>query len=285
MAFTKIKEYSNTDDGVARTLLVPKLIMPTLIEAVEKTLLPREISAMVLSGFQGSSIDVNLETPDSVNVRSVAEGAEIPIDALEFTNVTFTPLKYGTAVRITREMMEDAQFELLQRNISAVGEKLAENENKLIVTQLDLAGATTTGGAAITIANITESMQDLEDNDYTPTDFLVGTEVLNDLRNIDTFVEADKAGNTEMLMRGFLGTIFGMNVVRLPATTAALPSATNRKYAYVLDRSQAYGIAIKRDITVENFDMPSFDMQGAAITQRIDVKLLRSAAVSRITTT
>ena len=42
----------------------------------------------------------------------------------------------------------------------------------------------------------------------------VGMEVLNDLRNIDTFVEANKIGNTEMLKRGFLGTIYGLNVIK-----------------------------------------------------------------------
>ena len=286
MAFTKIQEYINTDDGTAGTLLIPKLIMPTLIEEVQKALLPREIAAVVLSGFPGSSTDFNLETPNTLLVRQVGEGAEVPLDAEEFTNITFTPIKYGVAIRITREMMEDSQFELLQRNIRTAGRRFAENETKLILTQLDLANATTVGGAAITIANITESMQDVEDNDFTCTDFIVGNEVVADLRNIDTFVEANKVGNTEMLQRGFLGTIYGMSVSRFSSASTVVPDSTNsKKRAYVLDRSQAYGIAIKRDITVENFDLPTFDMQGAAVTQRIDVKLLRSSAVSRITTT
>jgi HK97 family phage major capsid protein len=285
MAFQKIQEYINTDDGTPGTLLIPKLILPQLVEEVERALIPRELAAMVLRGFQGSTISVNLETPGTLNVQVVSEGAEIPLDNLQFSAVTFNPVKYGVSVKITREMMEDSQFDLMQRNIAAVGRRFAENETKLIVLALDGAAATTAGGAAITIANITESMQDLDDGDYTPTDILVGTEVLNDLRNIDTFVEANKVGNTEMLQRGFLGTLYGMNVVKLSGSTTALPSATYRKYAYVIDRTQAYGVAIKRDITVENFDMPTFDMQGAAITQRIDVQLLRSAAVSKITTT
>lgn len=283
MAFEKINEYISTEDGTAGTLLIPKLIMPTLIEEVDKTLIPREMAAMVMGPgqIQGSSFTINLEAENSLNdLNVVAEGAEIPLDALSYSTVTFTPKKYGIAVRITREMMEDSQFELLQRNIRAIGKQFAENETNLVLGALDGAGATTAGGAAVTIANITESMYDVENNDYTPTDLLVGNEVANDLRNIDTFVEANKAGNTDMLQRGFIGTIYGLNVARYSTNAGANAVATS---AYIFDRSQAYAIAIKRDITVENFDMPTYDMQGAAVTQRIDIKLLRANAVSKIT--
>jgi hypothetical protein len=126
-------------------------------------------------------------------------------------------------------------------------------------------------------------MQDLEDSGYRPTDIILGTEVLHDLRNIDTFVEANKFGNRDMLQRGFVGNIYGMTAT-LFDDRASPTEGTYKKYAYIIDRSQAYAIAIKRDITVENFDLPSFDMQGAAITMRIDVELLRSKAVSKITT-
>ena len=283
MAFEKIQEYISTEDGTPGTLLIPKLILPTMIEEVNKTLIPREMAAMVLgpSQIQGSSFTVNLEAENSLNdLTVVAEGAEIPLDALSYATVTVTPVKFGVAVRITREMMEDSQFELLQRNIRAIGKQFAENETNLVLGQLDTAGATTGGGAAVTIANITESVFDVEENDYTPTDILVGNEVANDLRNIDTFVEANKAGNTDMMQRGFIGTIYGLNVARYSTNAGTNAVATS---AYIFDRSQAYLIAIKRDLTVENFDLPTYDMQGAAVTQRIDVKALRTNAISKIT--
>lgn len=285
MAFNKIKEYITTDIGTEGTLLIPKLILPTLIEETDKNLLDRSLAAMMLGPGQikGSSVSINLETPNTMDIRLVGEGAEIPLDAAGYEAITFTPLKYGVAIRITREMMEDSQFELLQRNIRTAGKRFAENETKLILQQLDLANATTSGGSAITIANITESIFDVEDNDYTPTDIICGNEIVMDLRNIDTFAEADKWGDKSSYNRtGWVGRLYGLNVHRF--STNAAPSSTYAKYAYVFDREEAYAIAIKRDITVENFDLPTYDMQGAAITQRIEVKLLRSEAVSKITT-
>jgi len=283
MAFTKLNEYISTADGTDGTLLIPKLIMPVLIDAVEKALIPRELAAMRWGpeSIKGSTFTVNLETPNTLDIREVGEGAEVPLDNIGFSTITYTPRKYGVAVRITREMMEDAQFELLQRNIRVAGKRFAENESNLILGELDTADNTVAGGAAITIANIAEAMFNVEEGDYAPTDFLVGNEVAQDLRNIDTFVEADKSGSTEMLNRGFIGTIFGLNVVRFSTNAGANAVATS---SYVFDRTEAYGIAIARDISVENFSLPSYDMEGAVLTQRLDVQALRTAAISKITT-
>lgn len=286
MGFKHITEYISTEDGTEGTILIPKLIFSTLIPAVNKALLPRELASMVLgpSQIQGSSMTINLESPNTLDIRQVSEGAEIPLDNIDIDTVTVRPVKYGVAVRITREMIEDSQFAMFEKNLVVVGKRFAEKETELIISALVAGtGATTAGGAAITIANITESMQDLEDNDYNPTDILIGTEVLNDLRNIDTFVEAQRAGDTEMLTTGWKGNIYGLKVTLFSSNATSDPS-TYKKYAFVIDRTEAYLIAIKRDITVENYNVPTYDMQGAAITMRISVHVLRSNAISKITT-
>ena len=86
-------------------------------------------------------------------------------------------------IRITRELLEDAKWNLLQHNIMTAGKRIAENENSLVITALDNAANTVSGGASITIANVTRAMQHLEDADFTATTLFVGMEVLNDLRN------------------------------------------------------------------------------------------------------
>ncbi len=284
MAMTKINEYISTADGTPGTLLIPKLIMPKLIEEVEKTLIPREMAAIVWGPGQikGSSFTVNLEEPNGLDIREIGEGAEIPMDNIGFETVTFTPKKYGVAVRITREMIEDSQFELLRRNIGKAGKRFAENETNLVLGQLDQANSTVAGGAAITLANVAEGIFNVEEQDYDPTDYLIGNEVHQDLMNIDTFVDANKAGNTTLMQRGFVGTIFGLNVARYSTNAGVNAVATS---SYVFDRSQAYAIAISRDISMENVVMPTFDMEGAVLTQRLDIKTLRTKSISKITTT
>lgn len=278
-----IKEWLDTGTGTEGSLLIEKKIMDTLIGEVAKALIPRSLAAMFFdsSSIPGSSLDVDLVVENTLNVRETAEGAAIPLDQEEYTSFNLKPKKYGVGLRITRELIEDSKWPLLSANIETAGKRLAENENSLIISDaLDNADNTVAGGAAVTIANITRAMQYLEDADYTPTDYLVGVEVANDLRNIDTFVEADKFGSREMLERGFVGTLYGMSTYRV-STNAGMTTTSS----YVIDKSKAYVIAEKRGITVENFDLPNFDMQGAVVTQRIAVRQLRSAAIAKITST
>ena len=280
-----VKELLQTDLGTEGQLLIPRKIHDTLIDEVDKNLIPRSEAALYFGpgDIPGSSIDVDLVNANTMNVRVVGEGAESPIDEPTYTSFNLKPIKYGVAIRITSEMMEDSKWNLLQHSVRTAGKRFAENETSLILSNaLGSATNTVAGGAAITIANITRAMQYLDDTDYTPTTLFVGMEVLNDLRNIDTFVEANKVGNTDMLQRGFLGTIYGLNVVKF--STNAAPSSTYSKYAYVTDKMHAYVIAEKRTVTIRNFELPVYDMSAANITQRIVVRYLRADAIAKITT-
>jgi len=281
-----IQELLNTGKGTEGSLLIPKKIYETLIEETEKALLPRELCALYFGPAQipGSSIDVNLQTPNTGTVRLVGEGAEIPMTETDFTSQNLKPVKYGAAIRITKELMEDSMFNLLDHNLKIVGRRFAENETKLIIQDaLDDSPSDVTGGAAATLANITAAILILENNDYNATDIIVGNEFYQDLRNMDVFVEVQKAGNSSVMDTGTLkGSIYGMKVHRF--STNAAPSSTYAKYAYVIDRNFAYMMAEKRGITIENFDLPLYDMSAVAITQRIVVQSLRTQAICLITT-
>ena len=280
-----VQELLQTGIGTEGQLLIPRKIHDTLIGEVDKNLIPRSEAAMYFGpgDIPGSSVDVDLVTENEMNVRKIGEGSEVIIDQSAYTSFNLKPEKWGVALRITRELIEDAKWNLLNHNLMVAGKRFAENETSLILQDaLDNASNTVSGGAAITIANITRAMQYLDDSDYTGTTLFVGMEVLNDLRNIDTFVEANKVGNTEMLSRGFLGTIYGLNVIKF--STNAAPSSTYSKYAYITDRMHAYVIAEKRPVTVENFEMPVYDMSAASVTQRVKVRYLRADAICKITT-
>ena len=283
--YKAVQELLQTGLGTEGQLLIPRKIHDTLIEEVDKNLIPRSEAAMYFgpSDIPGSSYDVDTVDANQMDIRRIAEGAEVPLDQSAYSSFNLKPVKWGVALRITREMLEDAKWNLLQHNLKVAGKRFAENETSLILSDaLDSGTNTVTGGAAITIANITRAMQYLDDSDYTPTTLFVGMEVLNDLRNIDTFVEANKVGNNDMLARGFLGTIYGLNVIKF--STNAAPGSTYSKYAYVTDKMHAYVIAEKRPITVENFELPVYDMSAASVTQRIKIRYLRANAIAKITT-
>src|SRR3990167_387791 len=279
---TYIKNLLSTGTGTDGSLLIPRKIHDTVIEEAGNSLIPSSEAGWYIGpgDIPGSSYDLNRVVANSMDIRVIAEGAEIALDQVEYNNLNIKPLKYGVAIKITREMQEDSKFNLLQHNITYAGKRMAENENSLVITALGTGANTITGGAALTIANLTRGMQYLEDSDFAPTTLFVGMEALNDLRNIDTFTEADKFGSREMLEKGFVGRIYGMNVIRV-STNAGMTTTTS----YVTDKMWAYAIVEKRPITVENFRIESHDMTAAAITQRIAVSAVRTSAIAVITTT
>lgn len=276
-----IQELLTTGAGTEGQLLIPRKIYATLIAAVQKKLLPRELAAIRVgrTGIPGSSLDVDLEDVDSMAVYKVAEGAGIPFKVQTYTSFNIKPAKYGVRPNITTEMIEDSKFPLLKRNIEKAGTKMAENETSIIVSDALANGTNTVAGSgAATISNITRAVQYLEDADHEATDIIVGPEFATDLRNIDTFTEANKYGSNEMMKNGFIGDIFGMKVYRVSGNL--MTSST----AYVIDRNDAYLIAEKRPVTVKNYDEVSRDLSGSVVTQRIAARHLRADAICIITT-
>jgi len=277
-----VKELLSLATGTEGTLLLPRKIYDTIIDEAAKVLIPRSETGWYFGpgDIPGSSIDLNLMSENTLSVRVVAEGAEIPIDRVLYATQNIRPTKYGVAVRITKELTEDAKWNMLQHHLMVAGRRFAENENSLVVVALDTAANTITGGATITVPNITRAMQYLDDADKSATSFAVGMEVLQDLRLIDLFVDFQKINNTDMLTKGFLGNIFGMNVMKV-STNAGMTATSS----YVYDNRWAYATAEKRPISVENFELPTYDMSAAAITQRITVASVRTNAIAKITTT
>ena len=283
--FKYLKEYLDTGDATEGQLLIPRKIYDTLIECVDKTLLPRSEAGWYYGPAQipGSSVDVDYEDENTGDIRPVAEGAEFWLDAPTFSSTNLKPLKYGVAVRITEEMLEDAKWNMLERSIKTLGKRFAENETSLILTALNGCTNSVTGGAQMTIANLIRGVQYLEDSDYEASSVFLGTEACADIRQIDTFSEADKRGNNEMQMRGFIGIIYGMKAYRF--STNAAPSTTYSKYAFIIDKEHAYAIAEKRPVTLKKFSLETFDMEGAVLSQRIVVSLIRDYAACKITST
>lgn len=275
----QVQEYLSRDAGTPGSLLIPTTIAE-LVPAVEKALIGRKYARVVLgpTDINGTSVDINLETADSQTVFRVAEGAAVPTVTSSYTTVNIKPVKYASRPLITKEMVEDGQFNLIGANIRRSGIELAENETSLIITALDGAGNTVSGGTAVTLANITRAMQYLEDSNFKPGVLFVGPEVLKDLRDIDTYVEVDKSGDRSVLVdTGFRGKLYGMDVV---VVSGSLITTTS---AYVVDPAEAFAIVEKRPVTVKEYADDITDTMGAVLTQRVAVSLLKSGAVAKIT--
>jgi len=278
---------SSSANNSTTSYLIPRTLFPSVMDAVRKRLILRGLAARVFgpSSIPGRTLVLPLQdelsTANSLTVNRVGEGGEVPMVATAFTSLTLTPVKYGVRVGVTKEMMEDGIIDLISYHAELAGYEFADNEEALIVSVLDASSTSSSqnvanSNATLPVSDITEAMQNLEGNNYTPTHMICGAEVVNDLRNIDTFVEADKAGMNDPSQR-LVGKIFGMKVLVSNNVSALL--------AYVIDANHAFVIAEKRPLTVEKYSDYARDSGFVVVTQRVAIGGLRTRAVSEITTT
>jgi len=276
--------WSTTAGSSTGSYLIPASMYNELMKAVRKNLVLSPLAARRLgpSAIPGSAVKIPLQGAETMTINRIAEGAEAPLGVEQYSSITITPVKYGVRIAITQEMIEDTNgIDVLSMNIETAGYHLASNEETLIVAQLDAADSAASNSVAnsnatLPVTDITAAIQKLRAANFTPTHFLIGAELENDIYNIDGFTHADKSGVTDPSKR-LIGTIAGMKVM--------VSNNISAKLGYVIDRNHAFVIGEKRPVTVRKFFNAARDMSEAVVTQRIGVAYLRSGAVSEITTT
>lgn len=232
----------------------------------------------------GSALDFDLEDKDSITFTKLGEGVTIPYDAEAYTKVTVTPAKYGATVMMSSEMKEDANWDLLRRNVRRMGTMAGLKEDALIVAAMADAtygfAATTnhafnSSGTELDIVDIVTAVKRVKENDYYPNVMLIHPTQEAELNQIDTFVEADKVGSRATFERGFCGRIFGLDVIT--------SSSCTEDKVYVLDSREAGVYVERRPLTMKAFEVPEKDSVAVAVTFRGAARVLRSAAGCEIT--
>ncbi len=108
---------SATAGSSTGSYLIPRTLFGELQMAVRKRLVLRALAAKVIGpgSIPGSSIDIPLQTRDTMVVQRVTEGAVIPLDAESYSGFNLKPYKYGVRIMITREMQEDSMFDVMAK--------------------------------------------------------------------------------------------------------------------------------------------------------------------------
>jgi len=254
-------------------------IYDRIIAAVKDRLIANQLVGLRVGpdSIPGDSITIDLMSKDKIVVEEIGEGAEFPDTREEFTSKTLTPIKYGLKLPVTREMVEDNKFDIVEHQVAEAGYQMQKKLDSLLLAAISSGsssasnGVTASGG--LTAAKLAEGISKLEANGYTATDVIVDNNIAYDLRLIDSFTEADKAGVNDPSQR-LIGKTWGAKVWTTENGTA--------NYAYVIDRSHALCMAEKRPISVERFDEVTKDIVGAAVSARWKVNYLRDGACAVI---
>jgi len=280
------------DEGMLMYGTESELVKQQLYDIIKEASIEARIGRQlvdVISMKTGTTLDFILADKDSMEFRQVAEGAPIPTDVEAYTKIQVTPNKWADQLLISQEIQEDANWDVVKRNLRQVGREAGVREDFIVFTAFNdstngfssqTGHGYTSAGTEISIADIAGAMKHIEEHDYVPNVLAVHPEQVSELRQIDTFVEADKVGSRITFEKGFVGKIFGMDTV---ISTTTWVNQTSSSYAWILDTREAGVLVVRRPLTMKTYEIPEKDALGVACSFRAEARCVRPQAGVRIT--
>jgi HK97 family phage major capsid protein len=253
----------------------------TLIDAAYPEMIGREIITVLPTTEPMERFPLDQK---SVAYR-YAEGSATRLSGTKTTAVdVYTNTTAESSEEWTREFIEDATWNVMNRMVEKVGRALGEEETNCIialygaVSDADLAGrdALEQGGAALDWAGIVNLHNTVRKENWKPTVLAVNETQLHQLLGDDKFIHAQYLPSAQTnLDDATVTSVLGM---RIQASTL-VPNGT----AYAIDTRVASVMLLRRDITVEDWEDIKNGKYGVRATTRFGVGVLRSNAIAKLT--
>ena len=195
-----------------------------------------------------------------------------------------TDIVIRKAARWTEEFLEDATWNVAQRQIADIGKAIGELETEKVlalyagISASNLAtGAELDGGAtAMDWAKVVQLWDAVRSENRKPTVLVLNPRQVSQLWKDDKFIHGFYFGDEADVRRGVLGsTYLGMRIV----SSTLVPNGT----AYAIDTNVAAVMLVRRDVVIKEFEDPEKGEYGVVGSERIGLGVLDSKGVARMT--
>jgi len=257
-------------------------LLDVVMEGAQRRQIAREASDVINVDTLKGDVPVS---EDSAFAPKVGQGAEIRDDREDYTTVPWNAEKYGAGARITDEMVRHSQVDLIERQISFLGEKVENAVNrKFLTTLVDEAGNNfDTGGTDQGVPGINGAYGEVDSDDFVPDTFVTHPEYRTTLFDDENIAFANRAG-TDDVFDPLLGVDhYGASDATYdPDGTETWGfGADGEKGAVVYDRSRIHTI-FENDIEVKDYEDPIRDLQGVNARATFDVIFSQSRGAATV---
>lgn len=269
---------------VAGTGFIPAEVLNTVIEGSKLATCFRE-AVTVYSGFKSDSYNMPVGTGGGYAPK-VKPGAQIPQreDALDTRQTNIYSYKELPAV--TSEMVADAQFDPIVREIMLAGYRCENSLNRdMLTVLLDNAGKEIdTAGSNQGYKALVKARALVKKNGFVPNIVVCSPEAEGIL--LADLVPTANAGAQDAMANARLQSLdlklFSCGVADDSATYAWEYNSDGDIGMLVLDGYAAGGIALRQDLQVEEYKDPIRDLVGAKVTMRAGVNYGKADAICRV---
>ena len=284
---------SGTTGIAGGAYLIPTKIYNTLFEPAAKADIMPDISLAVLPAEQlpGTQTKVDIVVDGSMLAWSTSSGASAPTETVATTQATLDfSNTYTVHPRITNDLIEDSQWDLIEMHIrmagKVCGEKSAELAATVLYTATDGDGTKNqiTGDQAYTewatdaaSHTVEEAILANQADGWNPdTILLTHKAFIYNIKGTAGISNNESSVNDDWLHSGYPSTLGGLNCIY--SDIDYLNAAAAKAVIFSKDFSLLSGR--KRWLRVENYAEPIKDLQGATVSFRQDSVTVYNDAIA-----
>lgn len=280
-------------EAIEGSTLTQTEIYRTVIEGAEPFKCMR--NAVPIFNMNSNVMQMNIGETGSY-APFVAEGAEIPINTQDYTSRTWTAKKLGERPVITKEMVNDSLFNVIELEVRKTGQRIENSLNQWMLQVLmdnagnehDLAAAiSTNGGVKAAIAARALCVAD----GFIP-DTIITHPAITPYLFLD-FVPGYNPIAQQIVNAGQLPSVMGCKVFEcgVSCSSSSSPTAATQTWGdktdgnigmLVFDSANCGGIGMRQDIRVENYTDPIRDLVGISVTMRAACQYGLANAIARV---
>ena len=215
----------------------------------------------------------------------MAESGEVFIVGERYETVDiYTNIEIRAAAEWTEKFLEDATWNVMERQTEALGKTIALKELELVLNLYDAIESSSLAGGAILDGNstamdwnkITELHDAVINEDFSPNVLLLHPRQLSQLLRDDKFINANYKPSGEFDVRtGSFGEVLGMRVLSSTKCTNGV--------VYAIDTTVAAVMLVRRDITTKPYEDIIRGTYGVVASERVGMAILQSKAVAKMT--
>lgn len=287
-----VTEALSTPDA---TIAMPKVLQAEIREAADPLLIVTNFLTQI-SLESGRSVE--FPVAGMMSCQEIPEGGEYPEQTLPFAQnatIEVKVRKYGLKVKITDEMIQDSQWDIIGMHLREAGRAMARFKEReifksfvqaghVVFDNTDPAGRHTTGTDENGVANQTFDLEDMIDMiaelvaaEMTPSDVimhpLAWTIIAKDpiMGKLGTIglVAPDVNSNVQEMKAPFQ-----LNLVLSPYVPFDPVARTTTMF--VVDRSNIGVMLVKNPITIDQFADPHRDIRVLKVMERYGIGVLNN---------
>lgn len=281
----KNKELLKTENLESDTLIQEE-ILNKIYEGTEPFVCMRD--ALPTVNTDSNSLRIVLGESGSYAV-DVGEGTEVDVYTQDYTTTDISINKIGTGALVSNELVEDGLWDVVEMEIQKAGKRMENKLNRDCISELlsGITNETDMTGSDMDMSTLASIKGKIKAYEYMPGTFIYHPTMEAEMIQDSNILYANRAGTAEYLKTGEMPPVLGLDPDMTSITLADSDAnnwgdSANDNYGLVYDKDNIALLAMRRDISLKNYDDPIHDVTGAFATMRFGVSTIRANAGHKI---